>query len=72
MMFSDSSVRSGYAIGGGLEHALTDHIILRADALYVDLGSKKVAEKTSYYSGSMTIPTKTDALLVRVGMSYKW
>jgi outer membrane immunogenic protein len=37
-----SETRLGWSVGGGAEAALTDHIILRAEYLYVDLGNSSV------------------------------
>lgn len=37
-----SETRLGWSVGAGAEAALTDHIILRAEYLYVDLGNSSV------------------------------
>ncbi|MCV5185543.1 outer membrane beta-barrel protein, partial [Escherichia coli] len=34
------TARIGYALGGGVEYALTDHISVKVEGLYVDLGRR--------------------------------
>lgn len=46
-------LRAGFALGGGVEHALTDDVTLRLDATYFDLGTAKVTARGS----SMTTNT---------------
>jgi len=38
--FSDSIVRTGWALGGGMKYAVTDNIIAGGEYLYVNLGSE--------------------------------
>jgi outer membrane immunogenic protein len=54
---SNSVVRGGWTIGGGLEYAITNNVSLRAEALYFDLGS------TTIQSGNQTpVPGSTGLL----------
>jgi outer membrane immunogenic protein len=58
----------GWTIGGGLEQALTDHITVKVEALYVDLGTKhgcdnKCGCRTSF---------KNNAVVGRVGLNIKF
>jgi outer membrane immunogenic protein len=39
---STDGVRTGYVVGGGTEHALNDHVTVRFEYLYFDLGSATV------------------------------
>lgn len=71
-LFNSSKFRSGWTAGAGMEHMITPNWTVRVEALYVDLGSSSVNEVTGYYGGPMSIPTSTDAIIARVGMSYKW
>lgn len=63
-----SSTASGWTIGGGLEQALTDHITVKVEALYVDLGTAHGYDK---YCGCRT-NFKTTAVVGRVGLNIKF
>ena len=39
--FSDNETHQGWFIGGGLEYAATDNVIVGAEYNYIDLGGKK-------------------------------
>lgn len=71
-LFKSNNFSSGWTVGAGIEHMIAPNWTVRAEALYVALGSNKVSEVTNYYGQAMSIPTKTDAVIARVGMSYKW
>jgi outer membrane immunogenic protein len=38
--FDDSETNDGFAIGAGIEHALTDNVIIGAEYMYVDVSDK--------------------------------
>lgn len=38
--YSDSKTLTGYTLGAGVDYAMTDHIILRAEYRYTDFGDK--------------------------------
>ena len=61
---SDRSHTGGYAVGGGLEYAVTNNIIAGVEYLYVDLGEKNIA-------GAGT-KVGTDFSVVRARLSYKF
>ena len=61
---SDRSHTGGFAVGGGLEYAVTNNIIAGVEYLYVDLGEKNIA-------GAGT-KVGTDFSVVRARLSYKF
>jgi outer membrane immunogenic protein len=38
--FDDDETHDGFAIGGGVEHAVTDNVIVGVEYMYVDIGDK--------------------------------
>ncbi|AGF74279.1 hemin binding protein [Bartonella australis AUST/NH1] len=60
----DKKTMVGYTLGGGLDYAVTDNIILRAEYRYSDFGKKKFAQDR------IKIHYRADDF--RVGMSYKF
>jgi outer membrane immunogenic protein len=67
---STSTTRSGWTIGGGIEQALTDHISVKAEALYVDLGTTHGVDK--YCGCNCRTTFKNSAVVGRVGLNYKF
>lgn len=61
---SDRSHTGGFAVGGGLEYAVTNNIIAGIEYLYVDLGEKNIL-------GANT-KVGTDFSVVRARLSYKF
>ncbi len=61
---SDRSHTGGFAVGGGLEYAVTNNIIAGVEYLYVDLGEKNIA-------GAGT-KVGTDFSVVRARLSYNF
>ncbi|RYE35240.1 MAG: porin family protein [Hyphomicrobiales bacterium] len=61
---SDRTHTGGFAVGGGLEYAVTNNIIAGVEYLYVDLGEKNIA-------GAGT-KVGTDFSVVRARLSYKF
>lgn len=61
---SDRSHTGGYAVGAGLEYAVTNNIIAGVEYLYVDLGEKNIL-------GAGT-KIGTDFSVVRARLSYKF
>jgi outer membrane immunogenic protein len=64
--------RFGYTIGGGLEAKLTEHIRVKAEYLYVDLGEAEynvgLLGGLVDHSGS----TQIDLHLIRAGLAYQF
>lgn len=61
---SDRSHTGGFAIGGGLEYAVTNNIIAGVEYLYVDLGEKRILNTGTKVG--------TDFSVVRARLSYKF
>jgi opacity protein-like surface antigen len=64
---SSSEFRVGYAVGGGVSHAVTDHLVLTLDGYYYDLGVQSVTATDNHGETSYEISQKFDGYLVRVG-----
>jgi outer membrane immunogenic protein len=60
--------RTGYAVGGGVEYALSHTVTARVEGLYYNLGSTTVSD--SLGSGD-TFTFKDSGLLVRAGLNLK-
>ncbi len=60
----------GWVVGAGLEHALTRTVSLKAEALYGDFGSKRVAG-TNDYSG-YNFNFNNSVTIVRGGVNYRF
>ncbi len=61
---SDKNNLSGYALGAGVEHALTNNITVRGEYMYVDL------DKKAYFLPNTKVGT--DFSVVRLGANYKF
>lgn len=61
---SDRSHTGGYAVGGGLEYAITNNLIAGVEYLYVDLGEKSILNTGTKVG--------TDFSVVRARLSYKF
>jgi outer membrane immunogenic protein len=74
---TNSDTNFGWTIGAGAEYALTDNLILRGEALYVDLGGTKV---TGTYTGAanevagdtFAAISDTKFTVLRAGLNYKF
>ncbi len=72
-----SDTRYGYAVGGGLEYALTNNVTARAEYLFYDLGTATyaVAPANVIAAGegiSVTASQKFYGNIVRFGLNYKF
>jgi outer membrane immunogenic protein len=56
----------GWVAGGGLEHKLWEHILVRVEYLYYDFA------KTTYVTPAFTTTAATSLDVVRAGLSYKF
>lgn len=61
---SDNSHTNGWALGGGIEYAITNNLIAGVEYLYVDLGEKRVT--------GLVDKVGTDFSVVRARLSYKF
>ena len=67
-----SGWKQGWTLGAGFEHALTEVISLKGEALYMDFGKRSYS-----FNDSATPPdfyafqTRTDVWSARVGLNFK-
>lgn len=73
---SKSDIRTGWTIGGGLEHAFTTNLTAKLEYLYTDMG--KFSYASAFLPGS-GFPTYSETIrqdlkfhTVRVGLNYKF
>jgi opacity protein-like surface antigen len=72
--------RAGYAVGGGIETALTDRLSLKAEYLWVQFGDVAAHQVASNFISGFTPPSpqnfsqsmKLSANLVRLGLNYRF
>ena len=73
-----TATRLGYTLGAGLEYAVTDNWILRAEYLYYNLGDVNVISQPSptLVNGNVLNPSSTkvriDGNMARLALSYKF
>lgn len=68
-----SQTRIGYAVGAGVEYAVTNNWTLKAEYLYSNFGKKSVTLVDPYYPNNISDRRfKTDLSEVRVGVNYKF
>jgi outer membrane immunogenic protein len=63
----NDGVRTGYAVGGGVEWAFAPNWSLRSEYLYVNFGDQDFASPNGY-----TAHTETDFHTVRTGLNYRF
>lgn len=63
---SESGIKTGYALGGGLEWALNDRWSVKSEYLYVDLGNEAVG------GPGFSATTETELHTARVGLNYRF
>lgn len=64
--FGDDKMKTGYAVGGGLEYAFTPNLIARAEYIYSDYGN------VSLNRGNDVTEVTSDMHLARIGLSYRF
>ena len=67
----------GYAVGGGLEYKITDHVSINAEYLYVDLGEQDYRFAGSKSNGNGIYATdsfnpKLEMDLIKAGLNYRF
>jgi outer membrane immunogenic protein len=70
---SKSETRTGYALGGGIEHLISPSWSLKAEYQYIDLGSDKISAQAGYCAFDLTSATLNAEHAyhtVRVGLNY--
>ena len=74
-LWSSSKIKTGYAAGGGVEHAVLNNVTLRLEGLYVDLGDTTFATQTSGVCSDppcRPVTFSNKATLVRGGINVKF
>jgi len=68
------STRTGWAAGGGVEHAVSDNLSIKAEYLYVDLGDDRRESAASTFPAGLVLRADSDTHLhvVRVGLNYRF
>ncbi|WP_420960281.1 outer membrane beta-barrel protein [Brucella sp. IR073] len=64
--FEKKQTRTGWTVGGGVDYAATDNILLRLEYRYVDLGKEKFDFADSEFE------SKFKSHEVRIGVAYKF
>lgn len=62
----------GFVVGGGLEHAKTDNLLIRAEGLYYDFNDRIDTRSLNIDSDLGDFAKIEDVLLFRIGLSYKF
>jgi outer membrane immunogenic protein len=75
--FTSNKTRIGFAVGAGVEYALTQNWTVKVEGLYVDLGSNGATCSSTYCgttNGTKLYRAKFDnsAAIVRAGVNYKY
>jgi outer membrane immunogenic protein len=68
---SKSKTKVGFTVGAGAEYAITDHVTLKSEYLYTDLGKLKLFDLNDEFS-SASAEAKVKFHTVRVGLNYKF
>lgn len=70
---SQTQGKTGFVIGGGVEYSMTSHTTLKAEYLYLDLGSMKMNAQGQSTSGPVALQTSTtfNTNILRLGAHYK-
>ncbi|WP_398482837.1 outer membrane protein, partial [Tardiphaga sp.] len=72
---STRNTKTGYSVGGGIEHAWTGNWTVKAEYLYYDLGTNDVTVPILpgvAGSGGYISSFKNDGHIVRAGLNYKF
>jgi outer membrane immunogenic protein len=64
---SFSGMKSGWTVGGGIEHMFTEHLSGKIEGLYANLGKKSGANSCGCRFGF-----KNEVAVVRAGLNYKF
>lgn len=65
--FSTSKIRTGWTVGGGVDYAATDNLILRMEYRYTDFGKQNIN-----FDGAPSFSRKLSSNDVRIGVAYKF
>lgn len=65
--FKSEKIRAGWTIGGGVDYAVTDNVILRAEYRYNDFGKQSFD-----FNNSANFSRKLSSNDIRIGVAYKF
>ncbi len=65
---SDDNIHNGYALGAGIEYALTNNLTLRGEYMYIDVEKKTF----SSFAGAPVARAGADFSTVRAAVNYKF
>jgi outer membrane immunogenic protein len=70
---SNSSIKTGWALGAGLDYGITPNWIVGVEYLYVDLGRISYTETSALFpASSITVSNRDTINLVRLTVDYKF
>ena len=69
---SQNSSRTGFAVGGGFEYAITNNLTLKTEYLYVNLGTNNILNQNLFGVANVNINQKTQVNIARAGINYKF
>jgi outer membrane immunogenic protein len=69
---STDDTKVGWTVGGGAELAIADHFILKAEALYFDLGDVSVSATNPQTTISVDAEKKITGVIARGGIDYRF
>jgi outer membrane immunogenic protein len=73
---TDSSSRkwqTGFVVGGGVEHKITENVSIKGEVLFVGFGDKSRSVPSNYASGNGgTVKASNDLTIGRVGLNYRF
>ncbi len=72
--WNSGKTKTGYAAGGGIEHAVRDNVTLRLEGLHVDLGDTTLATNNTGTCDTFCHPVtfKNKATMVRAGVNVRF
>lgn len=65
-VYRTNGMRTGYVIGGGVEHAITDRWTVKGEALYYDLRKRSAESQYGAYSDTAA------GLIARAGVNFRY
>lgn len=69
---SENNSRTGFAVGGGFEYAITNNLTVKTEYLYVNLGTNNILNQNLFGVVGVNINQKTQVNIARAGINYKF
>jgi outer membrane immunogenic protein len=67
---STNETKVGWTLGGGAEYALTNHVTVKAEVLYFDLGSISLKAGIPSFNSSLNVDQQVTGAIARAGIGY--